>query len=187
MPPIRRGIGGVHGCELCCDKYVSCLSSTGRCTHAEVGDLKVITEGLVDCPLCSPQDESVVWRDDRCRVICVNDPDYSGYCRVIWHKHVREMTDLDSADRRHLMAVVFATEAGLRRLCRPDKVNLASLANQVPHLHWHVIARYRDDRHFPVSIWGSPQRIASRRPAPAVADLAAAILETLAEEHGGGL
>ena len=40
---------------------------------------------------------------------------------------------------------------------RPDKVNLAALGNMVPHLHWHVIPRWRGDRHFPDAIWAAPR------------------------------
>ena len=41
---------------------------------------------------------------------------------------------------------------------RPDKINWAQFGNMVPHLHWHIIARYQDDSHFPESIWGVQQR-----------------------------
>jgi diadenosine tetraphosphate (Ap4A) HIT family hydrolase len=40
----------------------------------------------------------------------------------------------------------------------PDKINLASLGNMTPHLHWHVIPRFKQDKHFPQPIWGVPQR-----------------------------
>ena len=56
------------------------------------------------------------------------------------------------------MRVVFELEAGLRELLQPDKINLASLGNAVPHLHWHVIPRFRGDPHFPSPIWGAPLR-----------------------------
>ena len=105
------------------------------------------------CPLCHPENEKVLWQDDRCRVILVEDPDYPGFCRVIWGAHVKEMTDLTEPDRAHLLAVVFATEETLREVLHPDKINLASLGNQVPHLHWHVIPRFADDAHFPDPIW----------------------------------
>lgn len=117
------------------------------------------------CPLCQPDHEPLLWRDAFCRVIWVEDADYPGYCRVILNEHVREMTDLAAADRRRLMDVVFAAEAVVRTVLNPLKVNLASLGNLVPHLHWHVIPRFADDRHFPDAIWAPPRRPAGCRPA----------------------
>jgi hypothetical protein len=35
----------------------------------------------------------------------------------------------------------------------PGKVNVASLGNMTPHLHWHVIPRFADDAHFPNPVW----------------------------------
>lgn len=113
---------------------------------------------MADCPLCRSDKETVLWSDTRCRVILVDDPDYAGFCRVIWQQHVKEMTDLTESDRGHFMAVVFAVEQALRELLHPDKMNLASLGNQAPHLHWHVIPRFTDDAHFPDPIWAARKR-----------------------------
>ena len=49
-------------------------------------------------------------------------------------------------------------ERVLRDKLAPTKVNLAALGNMVPHLHWHVIARFDWDSHFPQSVWGVKQR-----------------------------
>jgi diadenosine tetraphosphate (Ap4A) HIT family hydrolase len=111
-----------------------------------------------DCELCREDGGEVLWRDGFCRIVLVADPYYPGFCRVILDRHVREMTDLDEADRARLMRAVFATERALREALAPDKVNLASLGNVVPHLHWHVIPRFRDDRHFPAPVWAAPVR-----------------------------
>ena len=100
----------------------------------------------------------MLWRDDFCRVVAVDDPDYPGFCRVILARHVREMTDLAPDERARLMQVVFAVETALREALAPEKINLASLGNLVPHLHWHVIPRFRDDRHFPAPVWAAPAR-----------------------------
>lgn len=110
------------------------------------------------CPLCRPDNETVLWRDKKCRVILVDDPDYAGFCRVIWRDHAKEMTDLVAADRAHFMIVVLAVEEVLRKLMHPDKINLASLGNQVPHLHWHVIPRFADDAHYPDPVWATRKR-----------------------------
>ncbi len=111
-----------------------------------------------ECPLCSDAGQDILWRDALCRVILVGDADYPGFCRVILNRHVREMTDLDAAERQRLMAVVFAVESAVREALNPDKINLASLGNMVPHVHWHVIPRFSGDRHFPDAIWAAPKR-----------------------------
>jgi diadenosine tetraphosphate (Ap4A) HIT family hydrolase len=115
------------------------------------------------CELCSQPGGKLLWRDDRCRVVLVADPDYAGFCRVIWHAHVKEMTDLTVADQRHCMRVVLGVERVLRSVLNPHKINLASFGNMAPHLHWHVIPRNPDDAHFPQSVWGPRQRAAEPR------------------------
>ncbi len=113
------------------------------------------------CDLCEQDGGLVLWRDPFCRIVRAESVDYPGFCRVILEQHVREMTDLPQAERERLMRAVFACETGLRELYQPDKINLASLGNQVPHLHWHVIPRFEGDRHFPDPIWAAPRRAAS--------------------------
>lgn len=108
-----------------------------------------------DCPLCREDGGRILWRDDRLRVIDAGAPGYPGFTRVIWRDHVREMTDLSPADRDHLMQAVWAVEQAQRETFAPDKINLASLGNMVPHLHWHVIPRWRDDPHFPDAVWAA--------------------------------
>ena len=56
------------------------------------------------------------------------------------------------------MNAVVAVEQVLREHLQPTKINLAALGNAVPHLHWHVIARFDWDIHFPASVWAAPQR-----------------------------
>jgi diadenosine tetraphosphate (Ap4A) HIT family hydrolase len=111
-----------------------------------------------DCALCATRDSPSIWRDARLRVVSAGDPDYPGFLRVIWDAHVREMTDLEPSEREHCLQVVFAVERALRDTLRPDKINVASLGNQVPHVHWHVIPRFDDDAHFPDPVWAARRR-----------------------------
>ena len=132
------------------------------------------------CELCNADGGEVVWRDAFCRVVLVEDPDYPGFCRVILNDHISEMTLMEPTRRERLMRVVFATEMVLRELMSPQKINLASLGNMVPHIHWHVIPRFSDDRHFPASIWAEPRRApptADKK--PAVSILAARLAQTI--------
>ena len=95
------------------------------------------------CELCDRVGGTLLWQDTSCRAVLVGDADYPGYCRVILNRHVKEMTDRSCAEREHFMSAVFAVEAALREVLHPDKINLASLGNMTPHLHWHVIPRFR--------------------------------------------
>ncbi|HZV99580.1 MAG TPA: HIT family protein [Methylophilaceae bacterium] len=109
----------------------------------------------MNCELCDTPGGELIWQDSLCRVVLVNHEDYPGFCRVILNRHEQEMTDLLPNERSLLMSVVFAVEQAVREILQADKINLASLGNITPHLHWHVIPRFRLDRHFPNPIWGS--------------------------------
>ena len=133
------------------------------------------------CPLCDAPGGEVLWQNDFCRVVLADEPDYPGFLRVILNAHVKEMTDLPTTDQQTLLRVVLAGEAALREVMAPDKVNLASLGNVVPHLHWHVIPRFADDPHFPNPVWGERKRQA---PHAASADLAGQLAAALSRRLG---
>ena len=112
------------------------------------------------CELCVSDGGKLLWRNAFCRIVSVDDPDYPGFCRVILNRHTAEMTDLADEEQQDLMRIVFAVEAVVREVIKPHKINLASLGNMVPHVHWHVIPRWREDRCFPNPIWAAAQRTA---------------------------
>ena len=109
------------------------------------------------CELCTVAGEVLV-QSPEWRVVLVREAHYPGFCRVIWNAHVQEMTDLSEPQRNSLMSAVWQVEAAVREVMQPHKINLASLGNVVPHLHWHIIPRYTDDMHFPNPIWGQVER-----------------------------
>lgn len=112
---------------------------------------------MSNCELCEV-DGDVIIRAAEWRVVLVNDAHYPGFCRVIWNAHVKEMSDLTVYERTLLMGVVWQVESVIREVMRPHKINLASLGNVVPHLHWHVIPRFTDDVQFPNTVWGQIER-----------------------------
>ncbi len=87
----------------------------------------------------------------------VVDEAFPAFYRVIWNAHVAELSELAAVERGRCIDAVVAVERVLREQLRPTKINLASLGNMVPHLHWHVIARFDWDSHFPQPIWGTAQ------------------------------
>jgi diadenosine tetraphosphate (Ap4A) HIT family hydrolase len=118
---------------------------------------------MTSCTLCDNVGGQLLWNSALCRIVLVDDADYPGFCRIILNRHVKEMTDLDIGERSLLMRVLLVVESAVREVMHPDKVNLASLGNMTPHVHWHIIPRFVDDKHFPNPIWGEAQRQGAKR------------------------
>ena len=110
------------------------------------------------CPLCKADGGVLVFRNTQLRVIQADEPGFPAFYRVIWNTHVAEFSDLNPAERGVCMDAVLAVEKALRAELKPTKINLAALGNMVPHLHWHVVARFDWDSHFPAPLWAPAQR-----------------------------
>lgn len=110
------------------------------------------------CPLCEDPGGHPVFEGARFRVIRTDEGGFPAFYRLVWTDHVVEFSDLPPADRRVCMDAVVLVEQCLRSHLKPAKVNLAALGNAVPHLHWHIIARFPWDSHFPAPVWAAAQR-----------------------------
>ena len=115
---------------------------------------------VAGCVLCETDGGLLVFKNDQFRVIQAVEAGFPAFYRVVWNAHVAEFSDLSLVERNTCMNAVVAVEEVLREQLKPTKINLAALGNAVPHLHWHVIARFDWDSHFPGSVWAAPQRVA---------------------------
>ncbi len=69
-----------------------------------------------------------------------------GYCIVVWKLgHVAEPTQLDDDAAGGYWRDVLSVAGAIEARFDPMKINLLTLGNWVPHLHTHVVPRYRDD------------------------------------------
>lgn len=131
------------------------------------------------CELCETAGGVLVATSERYRVIRVQDAAFPAFYRVVWNAHAAEFTDLGLADRAECIEAAATVERVLREQLHPTKINLASLGNMTPHVHWHVIARFDWDSHFPQPVWGALQRVvlpdAESRLPLSLADLDAAV------------
>ncbi len=124
--------------------------------------------GALACSLCDSDGGALVYRAGRFRVVRADEAGFAAFYRVIWNAHAAEFSDLAAADRQLCMDAVVAVEQALREQLQPTKVNVASLGNMVPHVHWHVIARFDWDSHFPSPVWAAAQRESPAGPNEAV-------------------
>ncbi|MES2831244.1 MAG: HIT family protein [Pseudomonadota bacterium] len=134
------------------------------------------------CELCHSTGGEILFQHSKLRVVLVDDALHPGFCRVVWQTHEREMTDLVPADRALFMNVVWQVEQAMRTVLQPQKINIASLGNLTPHLHWHVIARNADDAHFPQPVWGVQQRVPEPAALAAIKALLPQLRKAIAEE-----
>lgn len=112
------------------------------------------------CPLCTEIGGRLIHQNDFVRIINANDPHYPAFTRVVLQRHLAEMTDLSIFERQRLMEYVYLIEQVQRDILQPDKINLAAFGTMVPHLHWHIIPRFKWDLHYPASVWSPPTRTA---------------------------
>ena len=110
------------------------------------------------CVLCTEPGGQLVWQGVQLRLIRAQEAGFPAFYRIVWNAHVAEFSDLTRAEREHCMQAVTLVEQVLRQQLVPTKINLATLGNMVAHLHWHVIARFDWDSHFPAPVWASAQR-----------------------------
>ena len=108
-----------------------------------------------ECILCDEVGGTLVCNNQLFRIILANDANYPGFVRLIVNSHYKEMSDLNSDDAIKVISAVLKVEQIIREVFNPDKINLASLGNVVPHVHWHIIPRYLNDSHYPNPIWGA--------------------------------
>ena len=79
---------------------------------------------------------------------------YRGHSQLIFDvRHVARPDQLSTAEWTSLCADLFAAQAALVRTLGPDHLNVESLGNVVPHVHWHIVPRYRDDPRWGLPIW----------------------------------
>jgi diadenosine tetraphosphate (Ap4A) HIT family hydrolase len=93
---------------------------------------------------------------ERCYVLLNRDQFFPGYTFVFTKDHVTELFRLDRESRSEVMEEVTSTAAALYSLFKPDKINYELLGNMVPHMHWHLVPRYRNDQLWPRPIWADP-------------------------------
>lgn len=138
------------------------------------------------CPLCDGPGGVAVFEGPKFRVVRAVEAGFPAFYRLVWSDHVIEFSDLVPAERRLCMDAVVQVEETLRAHLRPAKINLAALGNAVPHLHWHIVARFEWDSHFPAPVWAPAQRESSPDRLAAVERLRPALEEELASKLANG-
>jgi len=108
------------------------------------------------CPLCNSTKENIIYKNKLFRVVLLDD--IPAFTRIILNRHIAEFSDLNLEESLEISKTIYRIEKAMLKHIKPDKVNIASLGNYVPHLHIHIIPRYKNDSWYPDSIWSEKKR-----------------------------
>jgi diadenosine tetraphosphate (Ap4A) HIT family hydrolase len=79
---------------------------------------------------------------------------YRGHGVLVFDpRHATRLDELTAAEWQAYAADLHRVVAAIGAVCRPDHFNVESLGNLMPHLHWHVIPRYKNDGRWGQPIW----------------------------------
>jgi len=80
------------------------------------------------------------------------------WLKIFTNHPYKEMSQLPKELRYEIYELLDTIEREMISFYNPTKINIASFGNYLPHLHWHIMARFEDDTHYPEPMWGEQQR-----------------------------
>jgi len=80
------------------------------------------------------------------------------WLKIFAQDHCKEMTDCSAETKQQIWALLDLIETEMLAYFKPEKINIASFANYVPQVHWHIMARFKEDSYYPECMWGKKQR-----------------------------
>ncbi|AJC85944.1 HIT family protein [Campylobacter sp. RM16704] len=80
------------------------------------------------------------------------------WIKIFTKENYKELSDCPDFLQNILFQSVIASELSLKEYYKPEKINIASFANYVPRVHFHIMARFKEDAFFPECMWGKQQR-----------------------------
>ena len=80
------------------------------------------------------------------------------WLKIFTIKKYKEFSEADRETKIAILEALDIIEKEMLEYFQPDKINIASFGNYLPHLHFHVMARFKNDSYFPEPMWGEKQR-----------------------------
>jgi diadenosine tetraphosphate (Ap4A) HIT family hydrolase len=83
------------------------------------------------------------------------------WVKVFTKREVKEFSACSTEEKIVIFEAIDIIEKLMLEYYQPQKINIASFGNILPHVHWHVMARFKEDSYFPEPMWGQKQREAT--------------------------
>ena len=80
------------------------------------------------------------------------------WLKIFTQTPYKEMSEVPGLVKSEIYETLDILEKELLDYYQPEKINIASFGNYMPHVHWHIMARFKEDSYFPEPMWGEKQR-----------------------------
>ncbi len=106
-----------------------------------------------------PIEAEPIWENDHLRIEI--EKSEIPWLKIFTKVPYREMSEVPPETKRQIYTLLDLIEKEMLSYYKPTKINIASFGNYMPHVHWHIMARFEEDSYFPEPMWGVKQREAT--------------------------
>ena len=101
------------------------------------------------CPLCNKRDEMII-ENEWAYTLYDTNPASPGHCLIVPHRHVAEYFQATENEKKYMLELVDEMKNIIDKDFQPDGYNIgvnigAAAGQSVPHIHIHMIPRYKGD------------------------------------------
>jgi len=80
------------------------------------------------------------------------------WLKIFTQDSIKEFSQCNRETKEQIWNILDIIEKEMLDYFNPEKINIASFGNYVPHVHFHIMARFKEDSYFPEPMWGTKQR-----------------------------
>ncbi|MDB2341416.1 HIT family protein [Candidatus Pelagibacter bacterium] len=88
-----------------------------------------------------------------CTIRLINNFKFPWIILIPNRKNKTDITDLNVKDQILLMKEIVHCSKLMKKIFKTPKLNVEKIGNKVPQLHIHIIARFKKDSSWPLSVW----------------------------------
>jgi diadenosine tetraphosphate (Ap4A) HIT family hydrolase len=100
--------------------------------------------------------ENIIYQNDSIKIEI--EPFEIPWLKIFTIENHKEFSECSNELKMEILKALDFIEKDMIAYFNPDKINIASFGNYVPHVHFHIQARFKDDSFFPEPTWGKQQR-----------------------------
>lgn len=99
---------------------------------------------------------SIIYKNELIKIEI--EPSEIPWLKIFTNEPIKEFSECNSETKQEIWKYLDLIEKEMISYFKPEKINIASFGNYVPHVHFHIMARFKEDSFFPEPMWGKKQK-----------------------------